>query len=93
MNTIMKTKRSVREKVMFGLSVLLFALLNLVPGFITRGSYAEAQSGGGGGGGASCPGSRCTGQTQPVCCTIVAQQCDTGHPPVCVTVTNYYYFP
>jgi len=52
MSTIMKTPMTLREKVMFALSVLLFALLNLVPGL--TGSYADAQYGGGGGGGYIC---------------------------------------
>jgi hypothetical protein len=47
--TIMKTQKTLREKVIFGLSVVLFAVLYLVPGL--SGSYAEAQCGGGGGGG------------------------------------------
>lgn len=49
--TLMKTRKSLREMVLFGLSAVLFAILYLVPGL--SGSYAEAQCGGGGGGGAT----------------------------------------
>lgn len=48
---IMKAQRSVSDKVIFGVSVILFFVLTLVPGL--TGSYAEAQYDGGGGG-ASC---------------------------------------
>lgn len=86
----MKPNRTSREKVIFWLSVGLFAVLNLVPG-LTR-SYADAQYGGGGGG--PCPGTRCTGGNPPTCCTVQVWTCTgpNGSPP-CGMITHYYYFP
>src|SRR5687767_9360815 len=51
--THMARQRSIREKALLAFSVVLFGLLNLVPGlFGGRGSLAYADYGGGGGGGA-----------------------------------------
>lgn len=83
MGEILKSRKTIREKLIFWLSVGMFAALNLVPGLMH--SYADAQYGGGGGG--SCPGSRCTGAKQPVCCDI--QVCDAQGK----CTTNSYYFP
>jgi hypothetical protein len=84
MNAIAKTPKTLRDQIIFGLSVLLFAVLNLVPGL--TGSYADAQYGGGGG---SCPGSSCTGSGK-LCCSIAVGKCDANGN--CATITNYYYY-
>jgi hypothetical protein len=87
MSTIMKTQKTLVEKLMFALSIALFGLLNLVPGLITRGSYAEAQYGGGGGGG-SCSG--CPGGAT-LCCSTTVTVCQPGQPAVCASETRYYH--
>ena len=92
MSTIMKQNKTLLEKVMFAFSVLFFGLLNLVPGLVTGGSFADAQYGGGGGGGGICPDGCPGGKT--LCCTLEKKACKPGPEPgseVCVTSTYYYY--
>jgi hypothetical protein len=81
--TIMKTRKTSREKVIYYLSAVLFALLYLVPGL--SGSYVDAQCGGGGGGGSSCtsggPGSSsCSLEYLGVSCSVT---CNTGYYACC----------
>lgn len=90
MSAIVEQQKTTREQVIFWFSVLLFGVLNLIPG-LTR-SYADAQYGGGGGG--ECPGATCVGQFQPLCCQKSQWVCNgpNGGPP-CGQVTHYYYYP
>jgi hypothetical protein len=67
-------RKTIVERVLFGLSLILFFILNLVPGLLTRGAHAFADYGGGGGGGA-CPGDRCGGSISPVCCSLTTTSC------------------
>ena len=89
MSAIVQRPRTLREVIFFVISVAVFAVLNLFPGL--TGSYADAAYGGGGGGSA-CPGDRCTGQNQPVCCTFTYQKCDLDGKN-CKSTTDSYYFP
>ena len=91
MISIMRTQRTLLEKIVFGFSVLLFGLLNLVPGLFTGGAYADAQYNGGGGGTSVCP-SGCPGGAQ-ACCSLATEACKTNSDgtKVCVTSTYYYY--
>ncbi len=86
--TIMKTQKTLREKVIFGLSVVLFAVLYLVPRL--SGSYAEAQCGGGGGGGG---GDLCDewGDPNVVHSFGSVGACYQCYPNTCHTSTNWNY--
>lgn len=88
MSKLIATQRDLREKIMFAISVALFAVLNLVPGLLTGGGYALADYGGGGG---ACP-SGCPGGTV-ACCQTTKTTCEKqpGGVTVCVVDTYYYH--
>lgn len=80
MGSVMKTPMTFREKVLFGISLLLFAVLNLVPGL--TGSYADAAYGGGGGSGYQCNGNAACALSSHTC-TITCP--GDGGPCWCTT--------
>ena len=90
--SIMRTQRTLLEKVVFGFSILLFALLNLVPGVFTGGAYADAQYNGGGGGTSVCP-DGCPGGKQ-ACCSLKVETCTTNPDGTksCTTNSNVTYY-
>lgn len=91
MSKLIARQRDLREKILFGISAVLFAVLNLVPGLLTGGGYALADYGGGGG---SCP-TGCPGGTI-ACCSSKIISCgapDANGTIVCKTDTYYFYKP
>ena len=91
MSAIVKAERTLLEKAIFGLSVLLFFLFGLVPGL--TGSYAYGDCGGGGGGG-GCPGS-CVARAGSECCRVSTTVCrqEPDGTVICSTVSNTYNYP
>ncbi len=78
----MTKRRRFHEKVILAFSVVLFGLLNLIPGLFGRGSDAYAQYGGGGGGG--------TGPCSPEGATATSYVCSPCTYISCTPLPCHY---
>ncbi|HEU4994401.1 MAG TPA: hypothetical protein VFT29_06255 [Gemmatimonadaceae bacterium] len=75
----MSRRKSFQERVVLGLSVVVFGILNLVPGIFGRGGNAYAGYGGGGGGGGGVCNQYCWYFCDASGCASAGSNCIPGY--------------